>query len=59
MWIVSALLILAAWTAVGFLAAVLFFRLGFGFEVRRGDAEPTPRAKRKALEHADAVEVAG
>ena len=40
MWIVSVLLILAAWTALGFAAALLFFRLGFGFETRRSGAVP-------------------
>jgi hypothetical protein len=35
MWIVNALLIFVAWTAVGLAAAVLLSRLGFGSEVRR------------------------
>ena len=38
MEIIAVLLVLAAWTGVGLVAALLFFRLGFGFQVRRREA---------------------
>jgi hypothetical protein len=50
MWIINALLILAAWTALGFAAALLFFRLGFGFEIRQSDAERAPQMPRPERE---------
>ena len=33
-WIVTALLVLVLWTGVGFVTAVLFFQMGFGFGPR-------------------------
>ncbi|HUF77274.1 MAG TPA: hypothetical protein VMM35_13400, partial [Longimicrobiales bacterium] len=36
-------MIMAAWTALGFVAALLFFRLGFGFEIRENDTELAPQ----------------
>ena len=49
MWILNAVLIFAAWTAVGFAVALLFFRLGFGFQARSrgaGMASEVPQPER-------------
>lgn len=43
-WILIALLVLVGWTGVGFVAALLFFRVGFGFAARSDAAELVPQA---------------
>jgi hypothetical protein len=39
MWIVYVLLVLVGWTGLGLAVALVFFRLGFGFDAGRRPAE--------------------
>lgn len=49
MWILTALLILVGWTAAGFVAALLFFRLGVVFQAPPEAAERSPHVPEPAL----------